>query len=268
MKPKPLGASLGALFLLLACLVPVRTAFAEDPSWKISGSASYESGKFGTGSRVTTLYLPLTLKYYLPQGDLSLTASYLFQEGTNVVTVLEGIAVPIQKPKNAKKKNSAVNGLGDTVLKGSYYLLEENGRFINVSLIGKIKFPTADENRGLGTGQFDEEFGMELTKRVRTQWTLFTDFYYTFIGNPPGFDLKDRFSFDVGVAYRINSPLTLSLFYDQSTALLPGGSISSDLSGEIEYRASRSVRLFAELLIGLADGSPATGGTIGASVRF
>ena len=129
---------------------------------------------------------------------------------------------------------------------------------LNLSLVGKIKFPTASHSRNLGTGKFDEGFGAEASKEILKDWTLFTDAYYTILGTPAGADtFRNQFAFDVGAGYQIISPLNLSLFFEQRTAIVAGTSAPRNVNLNAEYQLTHDFRLFGTALAGLSDGSPA-----------
>jgi len=45
-----------------------------------------------------------------------------------------------------------------------------------VAITGRIKLPTADADSGLGTGEFDEGMGLELTKALAIDgWDILTE---------------------------------------------------------------------------------------------
>jgi hypothetical protein len=52
------------------------------------------------------------------------------------------------------------------LLRVSYVVLEEREVVPEIAPYVKIKFPTADSDRGLGTGEFDETIGVDLSKRL------------------------------------------------------------------------------------------------------
>jgi hypothetical protein len=242
-------------------------ALAESPKWKITQSITFESGKFGTETRSNSLYVPLTLKRYLKKGEISLTVPYVFVETNGLVTIVGG--VPGQtRPQFGPAITIADAGIGDLILRGGYYILEEDPGLFDLTLIGRVKFPTADEKKGLGTGEFDETLGLESSKRIKKRWVFFVDFYYTFIGDPPGTTLDDRIAYDVGISYQPFYELTLSFFYDESTSLLERHSPPRDIMQYAEYKATKKIRLFVYGLLGLSDGSSAWGGGGGASLRF
>jgi len=53
---------------------------------------------------------------------------------------------------------------------GAIYVIEEGHLAPLVALTGRIKIPMADADRGLGTGEFDEGVGGELTKTLGGRW--------------------------------------------------------------------------------------------------
>jgi hypothetical protein len=238
--------------------------------WKAAASFNYETGDFGTGQDTTTIYLPFTLTRYWDKGDLSLTVPYLYQETSSLVTTVSGVPTRIRKQTTTQTvTTTSHDGFGDLIFRGHYYLLEEFRKDpIDVSLVGKIKLPTADTDEGLGTGEFDEGLGIEINKQLTKQWSVFSDLSFTLIGDPPGTDLNDQIAFDLGVGYRIIDPLTLSASYEYRNALVDDAEDPQDLTFSADYKITKTVKVFFGLLAGLTDGSPDVGVNFGSSVRF
>src|SRR5688572_9409175 len=75
------------------------------------------------------------------------------------------------------------HGFGDAVIGTKYVLLPEQERLPGIAASFELKLPTGDEDKGLGSGEFDYDL------RLRTQktWGWFTGIInvgYTFIGEP------------------------------------------------------------------------------------
>jgi hypothetical protein len=256
-KKVSLALSLTCLFYTLA----VFPAFAED--WKLSASATFESGKYGTGTTTDSLYVPVTLKRYFDTGDISVTVPYVMLKSNGLVTLVNGMPLKNNKKAGRVTTNS---GLGDIIVHGSLYAVKDQP--LDVSLVGKVKLPTADKDKGLGTGEFDETVGVELGKTLSPKWSIFADGYYTFTGSPPGQDLKNIFSFDLGVSDRFTQSLTGSLFYYESTPLTSGTPDVKEVMANLEYKISDVTRLFGGVSAGLSTSSPDYGVTGGMSVKF
>ena len=234
--------------------------------WKLSASAEYETGTFGSGDRTDTWYVPVTLKRYLPEGEMSFTVPYIRQKSGPEVANVGGTTTRIRKAAGPVTTNS---GLGDMLLKGSYYVLKEDYKEgLDLSVAAKIKLPTADEKKGLGTGEFDEGVGVEFGKQLGADWSVFIDAYYTLIGDPKGVDLKNRFSFDAGVNARVNATLTASVFYSQDSALLEDLTAERDISASLDYEVTKEFHLFGGGSVGLTGTSKDYGMNAGVSVRF
>lgn len=242
------------------------TSYAED--WKASISATYLTGKYGTDTRVDTVYIPLTIKRYFDNiGDLSLTVPFISQTSSGQVTFINGAVFRTKGPKAATVTTES--GLGDVIARGDLYILQESQtKLFDLSLVGKIKVPTADKNKGLGTGKFDETIGVELARSIVPDWTGYLDVYYTFIGSPAGLDLKNTTAFDIGASYKWAEDMTLSLFYAESTPVVSGVEDLRDLLANVEYRFSKEASLFGGIDIGLSTSSPDIGITGGFSYRF
>lgn len=253
-------------------------------NWQLGFSPTYMSGDFGTASTTTIAYLPLSIRRLFDAGDITLVIPYISITGSGAVTVLSGTpnrtsgsgstgggggkgkkagTVPPTDPTE-----STDSGLGDIILRGRYYLLDERGPFPTLALTGRIKFPTADEDRGLGTGEFDKGFGVEATKKLIGNWVGFLDLGYTFIGDPPGIDLRNQWNYDLGLGYYFTKDLLGSFYYEEWRALVQGLSNPRDLLFAMNYKATSALRFNASLLVGLSDGAPDYGLTGGISVRF
>lgn len=173
-----------------------------------------------------------------------------------------------KSPGNVESTASTDCGIGDLILRGRYYLVDERDWIPTIAVTGRIKFPTADSDRGLGTGEFDEGFGVEVSKTLAGNWLGFLDFGYTFIGDPQGVDLRNQWYYDFGAGYNATKNLLVSAYYEEYRALIPNLSNPRDLLFALNYKATAALRLNASLLVGLSDGAPDYGLTGGISWRF
>lgn len=254
------------IFIFFAVVAPLVEAEAAGSDWKVSASASFETGTYGTDSRTDTFYMPVTIKRYFPEGDLSATVPYISQTNGAGVVAVDGSIFPV-KGNGSQGPSSTSSGAGDLVLKGSYYLLTEGKKTpFDLNLTGKIKVPTADESEGLGTGEFDTGMGLEFTKSLPSGFTGYFDVYYTAIGDPPGLDLEDRLAFDAGFSKKIAPQWTMSAFYEESTPLLKPNSNLRDLLVNFEFKADDRTRLFFGGTFGLTESSQDYGLSVGASI--
>jgi outer membrane putative beta-barrel porin/alpha-amylase len=249
-----------------------------DDTWQTGLSLYHSSGDYGTGSTTTVTSVPLFIRRLFDSGDVTLTVPYISVTGDCGVTLLSGVpnrtggTCPLRVNKNGKltrQRDTRVteSGLGDIVLRGRYYVLDEQALLPTVALTAKIKFPTADRDRGLGTGEFDEGLGVELSRTFSNAWIGFADLGYTVLGDPPDVNLRNQWNYDVGAGYYVTKQLLLSAYYEGWTAVLPGLSSPRDLLFAVNLTAN-PIRLNASIARGLSDGSPDWAFMAGLSVRF
>jgi len=247
-------------------------ALAQDePRVSLSTSVNYSVGDYGTGKDTTIVYVPFTLGVRpFDRFWLNLTVPFLYQNGQNVVITGGGVASRKgQKGKLAQTTSSTTEeGLGDVLLKASVVLVEERDFIPEITPYLKIKFPTADRDRGLGTGEFDETLGVDVSKRLIGALFGYVTLAYTFIGDPPGTDFRNSFGWSVGAAYAVVQPLSLFAFLDGSTAISRGQADPVELRGGAEFRVTKWLKLTGAVTKGLTDGAADWGVSAGLTLRF
>jgi len=264
------------ILLALFCLSAAAIAGAEplpeaarEADWRFSTSVNYDTGKYGTPDRTNSVYIPFTLKRYYSEADLSVTVPYLRQSSAGQVTWVGGKPVRIGlKNAPAPAGTTSESGLGDIILRGTYALKRDGPGSFGLGLAGKLKLPTADEDKGLGTGEMDGGVGLEFAKEIDPDWSLMADGYYTMIGDPAGVDLNNQVSLDLGFYRALGSNLGLTVLYETQSAIVEGNAAPSSLSGTVSYSAESGSQFSGGLTLGLSDGSPDMGLSAGFSRRF
>lgn len=236
-----------------------------DYLWAVDTSISYATGDFGTSGTVNTVYLPVTLRRLFPNGDVGVTVPYLYMESGPGVTAFSGRPF---RTNGADGNGREAGGIGDMLLKGRYYLLEETAYAFNLSPTAQIKFPTADDDEGLGTGEFDETLGLEASKTLDDLWSVYGDLYYTFIGEPANKDLDNEFAYDVGAGYSMSEQTELTLFYGERTALVDGRDNPRDITLGLNHDLSQNTLLYGNAGFGLNNESPDVLLTVGMGYLF
>jgi len=251
-----------------AALLP---AAARSSDWKFSSSLNYDTGKYGTPDRTNSLYVPFTLKRYFSNAALSVTIPYVRQSSVGQVALVGG--QPVRATKKtvvvaASETTTTESGLGDIMLRGAYTLMREDPNSFDLALAGKVKLPTADKDKGLGTGEMDEGVGLEFAKEVVPGWTLLADGYYTVIGDPEGVRFNDQVALDIGFYKPLNKTLALTVLYATQNAIVDGNPGPRSVSGTLSYSAPDDLQFSGGLVLGLSDGSPDLGVSAGFSRKF
>jgi hypothetical protein len=239
----------------------VSSTTEEGPTWQYGLSFSYLTGDYGGDEDTDILYTAAAIKRYFEQGDVTLTIPYLDISDDNV-TFIDGGAEVIAGTGGG-------SGLGDLILKGRYYAVEQDGWLPFIDLVGSLKIPTADEDKGLGTGEADFTVMAEGARRLENEaWIVLGELGYTFVGEPSGLDADNRWLYSIGLAYELDPKVTVSGYLDGRTAIFDGNDdpLSALFIGEYKFRTD--LRLDSMLEVGLNDGAPDLGITFGLRKRM
>ena len=153
------------------------------------------------------------------------------------------------------KRHGSAGGFGDMTLNASYFILDESELLPHVAVKAGVKFPTADEDKGLGTGEFDYLFGMDMTKNIGG-WSLFGGVSYNILGDPDYYDLNNYVSGYVGVSSEVLPNFYASVELDASGAASDESDSEFSLGLELGYDFGTPGYLAAGVAKGLSDGSP------------
>jgi hypothetical protein len=260
-------------------------------NWQVGFTPSYSSGKFGTDTTSTFFYAPLSIRRLFKDGDVTLVIPFVTATSDGRATLVGGNPVVVQDNRGSNSgsgssscepgedkpscltgrtpgKKTTTAGLGDIILKGRYYVVEEGDFLPLIAVTGRMKLPTASASQGLGTGAFDYGFGVEMSKMLGEKWIAFLDGGYNIIGDPDGLTLQNQHWYDVGAGYYVTRDLLVSVYYEEYRAITPGFVNARDVFFAMNYTASAAWRFSGGVTLGLSDGAPDFALTIGTSYRF
>ncbi len=239
---------------------PALSGAQESPTWQYGLSFSYLTGDYGQPEDTDILYTAATVKRYFTKGDVTLTVPYLDVSDSGVSFIDGGAEV---------FAGGGGTGLGDIILKGRYYAVAQTEILPFIDLVGSVKIPTADEDKGLGTGEADFTFLAEFARRLDSEdWLILADLGYTFVGEPSGYDVDNRWRYSLGLAYQVDPKLTVSSYLDGRTAIFEGNDnpLSILLIGQYKFRPTLHFDTMVEF--GLNDGAADFGITFGVRKRM
>lgn len=247
---------------------PAAAAATPEGYYLLRVAGSYDKGDFGTPDEIRTVFIPITIKRVWSRfGDVGITASYVRAETSGRFVLIEGVP--------ARTQNGAVGtvtdqGLGDTVLRGRFFLLDDPGplsRAPAATPFVKVKAPTADPARNLGTGEWDYGFGIELDKSYKPYF-LFGDLGYTIIGDPAGRDLRDRPNVSVGAGVRFAKGASISAELDWRRSLVAGLDDPTEALISLRLPLTKTLGASTFAFKGLTSGSPDYGAGAGIDHKF
>jgi outer membrane putative beta-barrel porin/alpha-amylase len=227
----------------------------EQERFQLKVGAFYDEGDFGTHQTTRTLYAPVTLKYLGNRFDVGVTTGYLRVDGPGNVTIIEGQPTA----SGGAGQRRVEDGISDTVLKGRLFAVDDPGPaspLPGLTPFAKVKFPTGDDSKNLGTGEFDGGFGLEFDKQLPLDFFLFGDASYTFIGSPPHQNLRDRPAASLGFGRRFTPALSASAFIEWRRSVVSRSSDPVEIGGIVSYRVTPTFTVNPLVTAGLTSGAP------------
>jgi hypothetical protein len=199
------------------------------------------------------------------RGDQTTTA----RGGSTASTTRTASDATVPPPADIAPATISACGLGDIVVRGRYYVLDERGWLPTIAVRGHVKTPTADASRGLGTGRPDEGIGVEISRMFRGGVMAMVDGGYTIIGQPSGVDYDNTWWYDVGVGQNFGrGAVNVSVFFSEYRAIVAGFANARDLLVAVNVKGASGWRIQLAGEKGLSDGAPDHGFTFGAARRF
>ncbi|KQZ79445.1 hypothetical protein ASD55_01715 [Rhodanobacter sp. Root561] len=262
--------------LLLIGAPAAHAATASGGQFSLAAGADYSSGKYGTDTTTDIWSLPVTAAYQTDRWTFKLTVPYINISGAG--NVIPGVGkVNNGNPNGRGRGNGGVipapgsaasgsaSGLGDITASAGYELFGSADRTFGLDLTGKVKFGTADENKGLGTGRND--YGLSLdTYKVSGNWTAFGGVGWMKYGSSQYIQLKNGFNANIGAAYKLSPSDDVGAYYYYRERIADTGAPQSEVTAYWNHKFNESLRLQTYALAGFANGSPDYG--VGASLKY
>lgn len=251
--------------LRLACAVALATTAIQpllaqeveddgDYTMFLSAGLGRFTGDYGEDEKTTLDVLSLNARRYFTRGEIQLSLPYLSVDGNGVRFVDDRpVAVPGGAVSGDQGKES---GLGDVVLRGEYYL--RTGTSTSPWVIGllRLKLPTGNDERGLGTGATDVEAGVGWIRR-RGPLNWLADVGYTFVGGSSGLNPKNvwRMGAGVSVPFGVDERNNTYVYLENRTNRFEGSDDRLSLAVGIgtSLDEAKRVRLSASMFLGLSE---------------
>jgi len=218
----------------------------------------YTSGKYGTTEETRVLYVPFTFKYEAQRYVLRLTVPYVSVDAP-VGGEIIGIGAdgqPIRAGGTGMRERTS--GLGDVVAAAGYTVWN-TGAGTLIDLVGKVKFGTADDAKGLGTGKNDYSLQLDGSSTVLNRFALIYTAGYRVYGDPEGIDFHNAFFGSLGGVYKFSAQTSTGLIYDTRQHILPGTEPQRELTVFVTNKIGKSYKVQSYVLGGFSDASPSWG---------
>jgi hypothetical protein len=269
------SVSIIILFILLGisqaamALERTRLGLVKEGEFSLITGLNYQEGDYGTPESTSLWRVPISITYR--KTNFSLFASvpllYASSEGdiiiTNKTTMPKKNAPP--PPPTVSTEQQTESGIGDIVLSGSYFFMPDFRNEITYRLTGTVKLGTADETKGLGTGENDFAVEGGVTKNI-DEYILSGTIGYEISGDSPSFTYNDVFFGTLGLTRQLamNKQIGSLLYFSQ--AHTDNTEAPLELSVFYSQPIAKSRDIYLYLGKGLSNGSPDF--SVGGSIQF
>lgn len=241
----PMKRLVPALAALAACAAS--PALAQTVS--VSSGVDFSSGDYGTDTTTDILVVPFTAAWRTDQLRLSASLPYIRIDGGEVVLGPDGRPLP-----GVPGATGTRSGLGDLSLGATWTVPPELFGALELDLGARVKLPTSDEDKSLGTGKTDWSVSADLSYPLGA-WAPFLTLGYRMPGDPDGTELQNSFSASVGTSLSLGRTVLIAS-YDYAEGASPLADDSRELFAAVNTPLAGKVSATAYGTVGLSDGSP------------
>lgn len=247
---------LWVLLSLAGCIAGARPNPASAGRLRAGAGIDYSSGDYGQNSTSEIIYVPVSLGYETGPLVLNLVVPYLSvaaESGT--VSVLEADQDTVVLGPNQAVRDYREAALGDVLGTVTWMLPARANNTLFLDLRAKIKFPTADRERGLGTGRTDFALELDLTRKTGPLSWLGT-IGYRILGKTDELDFNNVWYGTLGAGGQINKRIGTGLLVDFRQAALPNREDPLELTSYLACKLGPHWRLTTYAVAGLSEASP------------
>ena len=250
-------APLGAQSADSSNSTPVDPVTTPTVTHKIETGVTYSRGDYGLNEDTEVLVVPFTYTLEFGEATLRATAPWLHVSGP--ASVINGGA---SGGGPSRPNADSTSGLGDSSLGLSYHFNPVPDEW-NIDGTVRVKFPTGDEDRGLGTGEMDY-YGQLDFYRVYGKFVPFGVVGYRVLGDGR-YQLDDGLYATLGNVFILGGGRSLAVSLDWRDALSAGADDSLESGIYLITRHSEHWSSTVGGLVGFTDASPAYGlsGSVG-----
>lgn len=228
-------------------------ANAEDVKLSFYSGVDYSSGDYGAPLDTDILFVPVSAKASFGEWSFRVSSGYINIEGPGGV-IGGGDGGVIVTPGRGGMLVTEESGIADTYFTVTWSPMFENSDVI-LDLKTKIKAPTADETRGLGTGKMDVTVQADIAKFIGPVLP-FASVGYRFVGEPETFALNDTWIASAGAAYYFTKKASIGVSYDYKEAASLLAEDSREIFTYLDVKATDKWGIVLYGVAGLSDGSP------------
>lgn len=232
-------------------------AAVSPPAWSIGTGVNYSKGDYGFPTDTEVFSAPVNLGYESGSWLLRASIPWITIKGPAANTGGGGVPRP---------SASSESGLGDIYASATYRFGEMVGP-VNLAFTGRVKFPTADEIKGLGTGETDY-YGQFDLYRTFGSYTPFVSLGYRALGDSVVYQLENGAFASAGSHLRVSPATVWTVAVNWGERIIAGGDASTDAMLAFTHDLDPRWQLSGYALKGFTDASPDHGAGLQVNYRF
>ncbi len=111
--------------------------------------------------------------------------------------------------ETGREERIHARGLDDLTLAGKWRFLDETSWLPRQAMVAGVKFPTADEEKGLSSGETDVDFTWVASQTLSARTGAHLNAGYSWIGELAGEEVGDVLHYGVALDYQLSASLQL-----------------------------------------------------------
>ncbi len=260
--------------VIMAVLFMPGLGNADQMHYSVGLGLEFASGTYGTGTRTNTVFIPFTAAMYPSERlDFFVEIPLIYQSNNNVVSSLGSgmhsgqattgstVAAPAVSSGMMGGSSGVGNGgmgqggIGDITVKAGYVLVPEKELTPQIRPNVFVKFPAADKNKSLGTGEYDGGFALEFWKWLDS-WFTYAEAGYAIQGKSSVIALKNYLYYTIGAGYQVTEKFRPMFILKGSTAPVYGVDPLLEARLKLKYQATQHTGIEGYFAKGISATSP------------
>ncbi len=264
------------LIIITFLTIPVcaqERSLPSDPStpgsWKFGGRVDYASGKYGGTDKIEDMFATVSGQYDWENVSFKISMPTIWARSAKefCLDVTEGINCNDDPNATFFKEKETISGRGNFALALSYNLAKQDDG-LEVTANYKVRFGTADPNKGFGTGKTDYSLDFEFS-RAYGDFIPLLGLGYSWRGKPdPDSSLNDSAYGWAGFIFSPTDNTDLEWLYGYRRPSSTTSFSGRDATLSLFHRLSKRLRLNASVSKGLSDNTPDWSAGLGLGVRY
>ncbi len=233
--------------------------------YSIAAGFDFNHGKYNSELSSNVYYAPLTFRYDDGPWSFSLSTGYMRISAPN-----NSFLGPDGKPFFDDDGDDANfheihEGLGDLYFSTTYSINSLYDNQIYIDFTGRVKIPTADSSKNLGTGRLDFTAQIDISK-IYGKIMPFAAAGYKILGKTPQHNLQNSFFFSLGASYYLTYDTSIGISYDYRQTATPGFQDPKEIYTYLNMQINKEWDFNLYGVFGLNQASPDT--SLGFRVRY